>query len=123
MLGIFRKSKLHTSLFPRNDRTEIEGEVYIKRLGKPTLRGTRGNICAGGLFVKIFNNDLEKGGKVEIILATQIGSIKRISRMMGIVIRTDESGAALVTYKKEDLKTTQEVHQAEMMLKQELGEV
>jgi len=43
--------------------------------------------------------------------------------MMGIVIRTDESGAALVTYKKEDLKTTQEVHQAEMMLKQELGEV
>lgn len=76
-----------------------------------------------GLFVEIFNNDLEKGRKVEIILVTQIGSIKRISRMMGIVIRTDESGAALVTYKKEDLKTTQEVHQAETMLKQELGEV
>lgn len=52
MLGIFRKSKLRTSLFPRNDRTEIEGEVYIKRFGKPTLRGTRGNICAGACSLK-----------------------------------------------------------------------
>lgn len=122
MLGIFRKSKVRTSFFPRDDRTEIDGEVYIKRAGKATLRGNRGNISKGGLYVEILKHDLEKGKKVEIVLVTQIGSVKRISRMMGIVIRTDEKGAAMVTYKKEDLQTPQELQQEEVMLKEEFGE-
>ncbi len=123
MLGIFRKSKLRSSFFPRNARAELEGEVYIKRLGKSTLRGNRGNISDGGLYLELLNHDLEKGKKVEIVLVTQIGSVKRISRMMGIVIRTDEKGAAMVTYKKEDLKSDHDLQREEGLLKQEFGEV
>ena len=119
MLGIFRKSKLRTAFFPRNERTKIEGQVYIKRLSKSTVRGNRGNISDGGIYVEIPNHDLEKGRKVEIVLVTNRGTIKRISRMMGIVIRTDEKGAAMVTYKKEDLNSAQDLQREETMLKHE----
>ncbi len=104
MLGIFRKAKSQASLFPRDERRSINGEIYIKRPGKEILRGNSGNISKNGLYIELLDHDLEKGKKVEIMLIKQIGSVKRISRMMGIVIRTDEAGAALVTYQRESLK-------------------
>ncbi len=107
MFGIFRKpkkSKLRESFYPRNDRQNLEGEVYIKRSGHPALRGNKGNISDGGLYVELLNHNLGKGCKVEIILVSQFGSVKRMARMKGIVVRTDQIGAAFVTYKKTDLK-------------------
>ena len=76
MLGIFRKSKSPASNFPRNERTGIEGDIYIKRPGKDTLHGSIGNISRGGLYIEILNHDLEKGRKVEIILVMHAGSVK-----------------------------------------------
>ena len=103
MLGIFRKTKSYRSYFPRDERTEIEGDVYIKRPGREILRGCSGNISSNGLYVKFFNHDLEKGKKVEIILVKHKGPVKQITRMMGIVIRIDDSGAAMVTYKHKEV--------------------
>jgi len=109
-------------LLPR-PTTKIEGQVYIKRLSKSTVRGNRGNISDGGIYVEIPNHDLEKGRKVEIVLVTNRGTIKRYSRMMGIVIRTDEKGAAMVTHKKEDLNSAQDLQREETMLKHEFEDV
>ncbi|MFK7816268.1 MAG: PilZ domain-containing protein [Gammaproteobacteria bacterium] len=123
MLGIFRKKTLRSSFFPRDERTAILGDVYVKRNGFSTLKANQGNMSEGGLYVLIPGHDLERGKKVEIVLVSKNGSLRRISRMMGIVIRTDEQGAAMVTYKKENMNSQQRLLTEEQSLKQEFGDV
>ncbi len=123
MFGIFRKKKLRSSFYPRKERTELQGDVYIKRSGLPTLRSNQGNISDGGLYVLIPEHDLDRGKKVEIVLVSKEGSLRRMSRMMGIIIRTDEAGAAMVTYKKQNLDSQPELQREEESLKQEFGVV
>jgi len=123
MLGIFRKKTLRASFFPRKERTNIDGDVYVKRSGQSTLRANHGNISQGGLYVQIPEHDLERGKKVEIVLVSKNGSLRRISRMMGIVIRVDQQGAAMVTYIKDNMNSQQELQSEEKLLKQEFGEV
>lgn len=123
MLGIFRKKSLRTSFFPREDRTTINGDVYIKRTGHSTLRARQGNISEGGLYIQIPQHDLERGKKVEIVMVSRNGSVRRISRLMGIIIRTNEMGAAMVTYKKESMNSKQSLKTEESLLKQEFGEL
>jgi hypothetical protein len=123
MLGIFRKKTLRSSFFPRGERTDINGDVYVKRTGLSTLRASEGNISEGGLYVQIPEHDLERGKKVEIVLVSKNGSLRRISRLMGIVIRTDAKGAAMVTYKKDNMNTQQDLQTEEQLLKREFGEV
>ncbi len=122
MLGLFRKKTLRNSFFPREERTDINDDVYIKRIGQATLRSRRGNISDGGLYVIIPEHDLERGKKVEIVLVSKNGSVRRMSRMMGIVIRTDEAGAAMVTYKKQDMNSQPSLQREEQLLQQEFGE-
>ena len=117
---MFRKSKLRTSFSPRDERIELDGEVYIKRPGREVLRGNTGNISKNGLYLELFNHDLEKGRKVEIIFVKHIGTVKQITRMMGIVIRTDDKGVAMVTYKQKDIKASDEL-QHDTELNQELS--
>lgn len=124
MLGIFRKKpSLRSSLFPREERTIIDGDVYVKRSGLTTLRASQGNISQGGLYLQIPEHDLERGKKVEIVLVSKNGSLRRISRMMGIIIRIDQQGAAMVTYIKDDMNSQQELLSEEQLLKQEFGKV
>ena len=123
MLGIFRKKPLRSSFFPRGERTGINGNVYVKRMGFSTLRTREGNISEGGLYVQIPEHDLERGKKVEIVLVSKNGSLRRISRLMGIVIRIDAKGVAMVTYKKDNMNTQQNLLTEEQLLKQEFGEV
>ncbi|QMU60589.1 MAG: hypothetical protein GKR92_02305 [Gammaproteobacteria bacterium] len=123
MLGIFRKKPLRSSFFPRGERTDINCDVYVKRIGQTTLKANQGNISEGGLYVLIPEHDLERGKKVEIVLVNKNGSLRRISRLMGIVIRTDEKGAAMVTYKKDNMNSQQSLLTEEQSLKQEFGEV
>lgn len=123
MLGIFRKKTLRTSFFPRKDRTNIDGDVFIKRTGLSTLRANQGNISEGGLYIEVPDHDLERGKKVEIVLVSKNGSVRRISRLMGIVIRTEKMGAAMVTYKKEDMNSKQSLKTEANLLKQEFGEL
>jgi len=123
MLGIFRKKSLRTSFFPREDRASIDGDVFIKRTGLSTLRASHGNISEGGLYIEIPNHDLERGKKVEIVLVSKNGSVRRISRLMGIVIRTEDMGAAMVTYKKADMNSKQSLRTEESLLQQEFGEL
>lgn len=123
MLGIFRKKTLRSSFFPRDERAEITGDVYVKRNGFSTLKANQGNMSEGGLYVQIPEHDLERGKKVEIVLVSKNGSLRRISRLMGIVIRTDEQGAAMVTYKKEDMNSQQRLLTEEQLLKKEFGDV
>jgi hypothetical protein len=123
MLGIFRKKPLRNSFFPREERTDIDGDVYIKRPGLATLRARQGNISLSGLYILIPEHNLERGKKVEIVLVSKNGSLRRISRMMGIVIRTDKQGAAMVTYKKDNMNSQQKLLSEEQLLKQEFGEV
>lgn len=122
MLGIFRKKPLRTSFFPRDDRSGIDGDVYIKREGRPTLRAGQGNISDGGLYLLIPGHDLDRGKKVEIVLVNKNGSVRQISRLMGIVIRTDDNGAAMVTYKKDQMNSKQSLVAEENLLKREFGE-
>ncbi len=103
MLGIFSKKTIRSCPFPRYSREEIDCDVYIKRVGKESLRAIRGNISEGGLYIEVEDHDLEKGKKVEIVLEKKQGTVSHISRMMGIIIRIEGNGIALVTYKKEDL--------------------
>ena len=103
MLGIFSKKTAHSSPFPRDNREEIDCDVYIKRIGKESLRAVKGNISEGGLYLEIKDHTLEKGKKVEIVLERKKGSVSHITRMMGIIIRIEGNGVALVTYKKDDL--------------------
>ena len=39
--------------YPRSPREPIDGEVIIKRPGKPTLKTKQGNFSDGGLFVNL----------------------------------------------------------------------
>ena len=106
MFGIFGKQQnIGPIHLPRNHRHDISGQVYIKRPGKDILKGICGNISEGGLYVELAEHDLEKGKKVEIILVREKAKIKEVSRMMGIIIRAQKHAIALVTYKKEDLKS------------------
>jgi hypothetical protein len=123
MLSIFRKKTLRTSFFPREERAAINGDVYVKRTGLSTLKANQGNLSAGGLYISIPNHDLERGKKVEIVLVSKHGSLRRITRLMGIVIRTDEQGAAMVTYKKDNMNSKQHLLTEEQLLKQEFGDV
>lgn len=123
MLGLFRKKPLRTSFFPREERTIIDGDVYVKRSGKSTLRANQGNVSQGGLYLLIPEHDLERGKKVEIVLVSKTGSLRRISRMMGIIIRIDPQGAAMVTYVKDHMNSKQELLSEEQLLKKEFGKV
>ena len=123
MLGIFRKKPLRSSFFPRDERTDIDGDVYVKRIGKSTLKAIQGNICEGGLYVQVPEHDLERGKKIEVVLVSKNGSLRHISRLMGIIIRTDEQGVAMVTYKKDNMNSQQSLLTEEQILKKEFGEV
>lgn len=124
MLGIFRKKPpLRSSFFPREERTIIDGDVYVKRTGETTLRASQGNISQGGLYLQIPEHNLERGKKVEIVVVSKNGSLRRISRMMGIIIRIDPQGAAMVTYIKDNMNSQKELQSEEQLLKQEFGEV
>tara|TARA_R110002096_G_scaffold109088_16_gene238836 strand:+ start:1099 stop:1440 length:342 start_codon:yes stop_codon:yes gene_type:complete len=90
--------------YPRSPREPIDGEVIIKRPGKPTLKTRHGNVSEGGLFVNLPGHDLQKGRRVEVIVVRENGTIRDMQRMTGIVIRVDEEGVALVTYKADQLR-------------------
>lgn len=90
--------------YPRSPREPLDGEVIIKRPGKPTLKSKQGNFSDGGLFVKLPSHDLQKGRRVEVIRVRENGTIRDMQRMSGIVIRIDEEGVAMVTYKADQLR-------------------
>ena len=90
--------------YPRSPRVPIEGEVLIKRPGKPTLKSKQGNVSEGGLYVKLIGHDLQKGKRVEVIMVRENGTVRDMQRMSGIVIRLENDGVAMVTYKAEDLR-------------------
>jgi hypothetical protein len=90
--------------YPRSPREPIEGEVIVKRPGKPTLKTKQGNYSDGGLFIRLPGHDLQKGRRVEVIMVRENGTISDIQRMSGIVIRIDQEGVALVTYKADQLR-------------------
>ena len=94
--------------YPRSARYPLDGEVIIKRPGKPALKSKQGNISDGGLFVQLADHDLQKGRRVEVILVRENGTVRDMQRMSGIVIRLDADGVALVTYKSEDLRRNNE---------------
>ena len=122
MLGFFRKKTTLNELLPREERVAINEDVYIKRIGQTTLRSNQGNISEGGLYVYIPNHDLERGKKVEIVLVSKKGALRQMNRMMGIVIRSDEAGVAMVTYKKHDMNSQVNLRHEERMLQKEFGE-
>ena len=90
--------------YPRTARRPIDGEVLIKRPGKPTLKSREGNISDGGLFVELTDHDLQKGRRVDVIVVGENGSVRDMRRLTGVVIRIDENGVAMVTYKPGELK-------------------
>ena len=91
--------------YPRSPREPIDGEVIIKRPGKPTLRTRLGNFSDGGLFVKLpRDHELQKGRRVEVIIVRENGTVRDMQRMSGIVIRIDQEGVAMVTYKANELR-------------------
>ncbi|MDW3094404.1 MAG: hypothetical protein R8G33_01895 [Gammaproteobacteria bacterium] len=91
--------------YPRSKREPIDGEVIIKRPGKPTLKSKQGNVSDGGLYVNLPNNhDLQKGRRVEVIVVRENGTVRDMQRMSGIVIRIDEQGVAMVIYKADQLR-------------------
>lgn len=90
--------------YPRNPRFPFEGEVLIKRKDKPTLKAFTGNVSDGGLYVELKDHDLQKGRRVEVIFVTGTEVIRDMDRMTGVVIRIDDHGAALVTYKAAELR-------------------
>ncbi len=123
MLGLFRKKPLRASVFPRSERVKITGDIYVKRPGFPTLRAREGDISEGGLYLHLPEHELERGKKVELVIVSKNGSLRRISRMMGIVLRADKQGVAMVTYKKEGMNTQQHLITEEQSLKHEFGDV
>ncbi len=127
MLGLFRKKSkkvaLRSSFYPRDNRLEIEGDVYIKRAGQATLRSSQGNISDGGLYLVLPGHNLVRGKKVEVILVSKTETVSRINRLMGIVIRIDEAGVALVTYKKQEMNTQSNLQREEQLLQQEFGKL
>ncbi len=94
--------------YPRSPRQPIDGEVIIKRPGKPVLKSKQGNVSEGGLYVNLPQHDLQKGRRVEVILVRENGTIRDMQRMSGIVIRLDPEGVALVTYRADQLRRNEE---------------
>ena len=90
--------------YPRSPRRPLDGEVLIKRPGKPTLKAREGNISDGGLFLALQDHDLQKGRRVDVIVVRESGSVRDMQRLTGIVIRIDPDGVALVTYQAGQLK-------------------
>ena len=90
--------------YPRSARVPLDGEVIIKRPGKPTLKSKHGNFSDGGLFVNLPSHDLQKGRRVEVIMVRESGTVRDMQRMSGIVIRIDDEGVAMVTYKADQLR-------------------
>ena len=90
--------------YPRSPRRPLDGEVIIKRPGKPALKARQGNISDGGLFLQLDDHDLQKGRRVDVIIVRENGTVRDMQRMTGIVIRIDPTGVALVTYKSGELK-------------------
>ena len=90
--------------YPRSPREPIDGEVIIKRQGKPALKSKQGNVSEGGLYVRLPNHDLQKGRRVEVILVRENGTVRDMQRMSGIVIRLDPEGVAIVTYHADQLR-------------------
>jgi len=90
--------------YPRRPREAIDGEVIIKRQGKPTLKSKHGNVSDGGMFLNLPSHDLQKGRRVEVIMVRENGTVHDMQRMSGIVIRIDEEGVALVTYQADQLR-------------------
>ena len=90
--------------YPRSPREPIDGEVIIKRPGKPALKTKQGNFSDGGLFVNLTSHDFQKGRRVEVIVVRENGTIRDMQRMSGIVIRIDKEGVAMVTYKADQLR-------------------
>lgn len=90
--------------YPRSTREPIDGEVIIKRPGKPALKSKQGNVSEGGLYIKLPQHDLQKGRRVEVILVRENGTVRDMQRMSGIVIRLDADGVALVTYRADQLR-------------------
>ena len=88
----------------RSPRLPLQGEVLIKRPGKPTVRCAKGNRSEGGLFLELGTHDLQKGKRVEVILVQEQGSVRELVRMSAIVLRVEASGVALVTYNSSQLK-------------------
>lgn len=92
--------------YPRSTRHPFEGEVLIKRKDKPTLKAFTGNVSDGGLYIELKDHDLQKGRRVEVIFITGTEIVRDMDRMTGVVIRIDEHGVALVTYKAAELRRT-----------------
>lgn len=91
--------------YPRSPREPLDGEVIIKRPGKPTLKSKQGNFSEGGLFIELpAEHDLQKGRRVEVIIVRENGTIRDMQRMSGIIIRIDDEGVAMVTYKADQLR-------------------
>jgi len=90
--------------YPRSLREPINGEVIIKRPGKPALKSKQGNVSDGGIFIKLPKHDLQKGRRVEVILVRENGTVRDMQRMSGIVIRIDAEGVAMVTYRADQLR-------------------
>ena len=90
--------------YPRNTRNSLTGEVLIKRKGKPTLKANKGNVSDGGLYLELLDHDLQKGKRVELIFVTGNEVIRDMDRMTGVVIRIDDQGVAMVTYKPTELR-------------------
>lgn len=90
--------------YPRSPREPLDGEVIIKRPGKPALKSKQGNVSEGGLFVELPEHDLQKGRRVEVILVRENGTVRDMQRMSGIVIRIDADGVAMVTYRADQLR-------------------
>ena len=90
--------------YPRSPRIDIDGEVIIKRPGKPALKSKQGNVSEGGLYVKLPEHDLQKGRRVEVILVSENGTVRDMQRFSGIVIRIDDQGVAMVTYQADQLR-------------------
>lgn len=90
--------------YPRSPRVPINGEVIIKRPGKPTLKSKQGNVSDGGIFIELAQHDLQKGRRVEVILVRENGTVRDMQRMSGIVIRIDAEGVAMVTYTADQLR-------------------
>jgi len=93
--------------YPRSPREPLDGEVIIKRPGKPALKSKQGNVSEGGLFVELPEHDLQKGRRVEVILVRENGTVRDMQRMSGIVIRIDAEGVAMVTYRADQLRRSE----------------
>ena len=54
--------------------------------------------------MKLPSHDLQQGRRVEVIMVRENGTVRDMQRMSGIMIRIDEEGVAMVTYKADQLR-------------------